>query len=666
MAANDTMPIRIPISMDAQQVDVDAVKASASFGKMRTALRSVKADVADAGKSFEQLGREQEQLEARKSSLTKRLEELTAAYAQGGQAADVDAEAQAKLAQQIASVENQLRKVDVLMEKNSLAQYSQDVSKLDAEINKLTQETQAEVAQLQIAGQATEATSKAREGAIKLAQLQSQRLDALREAMQKATEREGEGSRAVAELGRRYNEAAAELTKMTDELNKTNQALEEQGNAATNALAGMAGTEVAINRAGQALTNNLTRPIINFGKSALQAAVDTEAMEQSFDAVFKKSADGARKWSQSTSESMNVSEYRLRENMSTMKNLLVGMDVDFQQHGEMITEAMVRMYDMAAMMDTDVATAFSKYSAALTGSSRPLMEYGIVVNEAMTKQYAYKNGIAEAGATLTEQQKVLARHGAAMEQSAHMVGRWNEEANTTAGMMRSNTERLDELQRKFGEKLIPVLEKLLNIVEPIIDALGKMDEKQLQMIVTLGFVVAALGPVMQLLGYMKQLKVATEFSSMGTAAKGLTSVFKSTLIPGLKEVLAVIAAVAAVAEGVKWFWNQGTPDQQRILTDRINAMAAANQAAFATNRFNPSNWYAGGTGYHQGGRALVGERGPEIVDLPQGSRVYPNDQSERMMGGTTIILEVKWDQVRDLQHLVETAKNAQRLARQGG
>ena len=34
--------------------------------------------------------------------------------------------------------------------------------------------------------------------------------------------------------------------------------------------------------------------------------------------------------------------------------------------------------------------------------------------------------------------------------------------------------------------------------------------------------------------------------------------------------------------------------------------------------------YATGTDYHPGGRALVGEEGPEIVDLPAGSRVYPN------------------------------------------
>ena len=34
-----------------------------------------------------------------------------------------------------------------------------------------------------------------------------------------------------------------------------------------------------------------------------------------------------------------------------------------------------------------------------------------------------------------------------------------------------------------------------------------------------------------------------------------------------------------------------------------------------------------------GGFALVGERGPELVQLPGGANVIPNNQSMRMLGG---------------------------------
>ena len=42
--------------------------------------------------------------------------------------------------------------------------------------------------------------------------------------------------------------------------------------------------------------------------------------------------------------------------------------------------------------------------------------------------------------------------------------------------------------------------------------------------------------------------------------------------------------------------------------------------------------YASGTNFARGGMALVGEQGPELVNLPRGSQVTPNKQTEAMMG----------------------------------
>ena len=46
----------------------------------------------------------------------------------------------------------------------------------------------------------------------------------------------------------------------------------------------------------------------------------------------------------------------------------------------------------------------------------------------------------------------------------------------------------------------------------------------------------------------------------------------------------------------------------------------------------PAEGFAKGVRNFRGGRALVGEEGPELVDLPRGSNVTPNNQ----MGGATV------------------------------
>ena len=57
--------------------------------------------------------------------------------------------------------------------------------------------------------------------------------------------------------------------------------------------------------------------------------------------------------------------------------------------------------------------------------------------------------------------------------------------------------------------------------------------------------------------------------------------------------------------------------------------------------------YASGTNYARGGLSLVGERGPELVDLPRGSRVTPNNKLGGLGGVATIVPSPYFDVVVD-------------------
>jgi phage-related minor tail protein len=55
---------------------------------------------------------------------------------------------------------------------------------------------------------------------------------------------------------------------------------------------------------------------------------------------------------------------------------------------------------------------------------------------------------------------------------------------------------------------------------------------------------------------------------------------------------------------------------------------------------------AKGTSFFPGGYAIVGEQGPELVELPRGSKVYPNSQTQNMLGNT-IAINIQNMTVRD-------------------
>ena len=71
-----------------------------------------------------------------------------------------------------------------------------------------------------------------------------------------------------------------------------------------------------------------------------------------------------------------------------------------------------------------------------------------------------------------------------------------------------------------------------------------------------------------------------------------------------------------------------------------------------------------GGGTTTGGINLVGERGPELVQLPSGSRVYSNADSKKMLGGNTINVHVNGRvgasdaEIRDIANKVANAINS--------
>lgn len=82
--------------------------------------------------------------------------------------------------------------------------------------------------------------------------------------------------------------------------------------------------------------------------------------------------------------------------------------------------------------------------------------------------------------------------------------------------------------------------------------------------------------------------------------------------------------------------------------------------------------YASGTMYAPGGYALVGERGPEIVDLPRGSKVYPNGEIPAgLAGGTTVNesnvynISIDASSVEEFDDIVRIARGARVGMRRG-
>ena len=77
----------------------------------------------------------------------------------------------------------------------------------------------------------------------------------------------------------------------------------------------------------------------------------------------------------------------------------------------------------------------------------------------------------------------------------------------------------------------------------------------------------------------------------------------------------------------------------------------------AKGNFASTPKYAAGTYNHPGGYAMVGENGPEIVDLPAGSRVYPSGQYPDMGATNNYYVTISASDVREFNDIVRIAQS---------
>lgn len=141
-----------------------------------------------------------------------------------------------------------------------------------------------------------------------------------------------------------------------------------------------------------------------------------------------------------------------------------------------------------------------------------------------------------------------------------------------------------------------------------------------------------INPILKV-GFWIQRTIA-KFQNMHPAIAGALAGIGNAIIapfrPAFNWIINSIARVQAAINGL----SAGKIGS--VAKTVAGAAAKAGAKATGTDFFTPRK-YATGTGNASGGMALVGERGPEMVTLPRGSKVARADETRRMMGSSTTI-----------------------------
>ncbi|UWG97402.1 phage tail tape measure protein [Dehalobacter sp. DCM] len=434
--------------------------------------------------------------------------------------------------------------------------FQEGVSKIQRSLKVVQSEFAAASSKLGDFGKSTDGLKLKADSLNRQVDLQKDKVSALSRSYQESVEKKGADAKATENLKIKLNYANAELGKMQQELKATTEELKTKSSAWYSLSESMdkAGSKMKavgdkISSAGKTLSTAVTLPLLGIGTAATKMAMDAVESENLFEVAMGGVADDARKWSEETSKALGLNAYNVRNNMATYNSMLTSMGLATDESLEMSQGLTQLSYDMASFYNLNPEEAFNKLKSGISGEAEPLKALGILVNDTTVKTYAYTHGIAKQGEQLTEAQKVQARYGAIMEATKNAQGDLARTMDSPTNKIRAMKEQAQQIGIQFGQILIPILEKLIATIKPLMDRFQGLSKEQQEMIVKIALVAAAVGPVLLVIGKVISV-VGTLTTTFGiisgamAAAGGASGAVGAAIVAITGPVGIAVAAVA--------------------------------------------------------------------------------------------------------------------------
>ena len=253
---------------------------------------------------------------------------------------------------------------------------------------------------------------------------------------------------------------------------------------------------------GKKMSTFITLPIIGAGVGIAKAGMDFEATGAKFETVFEGMTEQADEFLDKFQKLTPATRTEARSMASGLQDLLVPMgfarDEATRLTGEMMHAVGALTNFNSATHDADRVT--QAMTSALLGSYDSLASLGIQLDVNTVKQKAVEMGLANSTDEVTKQQQALVMIQEVYNQSGDALEAYTEEnldALTKMGLLKAE---VIDVAASFGEHLLPIITVAIEFIRDVTERFGNLSQEQQQTIIIVGAVVAALGPLVFIIG----------------------------------------------------------------------------------------------------------------------------------------------------------------------
>lgn len=513
--------------------------------------------------------------------------------------------------------------------KAAIADINRENRVMDAEMKKLAEQYRDNESSMEALNAKSELLQRQLQG-------QKDKVQTLREALENANRTYGEGSRQSQSWQTQLLNAEREQIRLERSLSETNRALNEQGeavgddaeklsglggqisdvaeklgirlpSAAKDALDGMsgfsAGTVAVMGAAATAigLAYKAASSLHELTKEAAARAdaLNTRAAQTGLDTTLLQGLDYAQKFLDF--DGIDRSLVRLTDSMDKARDGAEKQAAAFETLGVSVTGA-----------DGQLRNNFETFKDVIDalGQVENAAERDALANDLFGKSYSELKPLIDAGSeALQGYIDKAVESGYVMENDQLRVLQEVDDA------VRENEVRWEALQNRIAVEFAPASKQALELF-------GDAAETAADRLVGSG-----------LLGNFEHLIESTV--KLSDVSLDFFDFKMPSFLDPISQFSNALSGLGYVIDGVTW-GLQWLDEKASSAWETLRNMPASDVNIDASYGYSGYAYNATGTDYWRGGLTWVGEEGPELVNLPQGSRIYSNPESERIAAGTDV------------------------------
>ena len=563
-------------------------------------------------------------------------------------------------------------------------EYRQALGNINGSLNILNAESKRLQEQFKGNEDSLEALTATNKNLNKIVDELTKKQELQQEQLKKLTEAYGENDARTMRMAKAVKDTEAALLKQKRALEESKDAVENFGQEESKAEENTQDLGDALNDIGgkfgislpKEMTNTLngmlkidTQTLVTIGTFAALAAAVVEVEKALISLTIESAAYADEILTQSAVTGLSTEA--LQEYQYAAELVDVSLDTLTSSQTKMI-----RSMDAARRGSKEQAEAFDKLGISVQNADGTLRDAQDVFSDAIDALGAISNETERDAIAMTifgrsaRDLNPLIKAGSdglrELTQEAHDVGYvMGEEALDALGAVDDQLQRMNRsgeaLKNQIAVGMAPAVENLMKKGTDLFVRLQEAAEGSgiLEVFGSLLDVVSALEPLFDVL--------------FGTAEDGVPVLQTLALALGvLADALTIVAnTIAIVIELFKQLFNlisgKGFDDSNltrygeniaKVFSDE-GASARAWSGGFGKN----IGRNADGTDYWPGGLTWVGERGPELVSLPRGSRVYSAEDSRNMGGTNNYYLTVQSRDMETVAAMTATFKRARQAER---